>query len=111
MQGGEGDDTLNGGLGNDTLDGGAGADVFVFNTLTDGETDTILGFEDGIDLIRLTGVEGAAGAGLQGRVDALEIADTTVEGAAGASISYNGHTILVQGVAAADLGLDDFVFA
>ena len=73
----DGDDTLNGGLGDDTLDGGAGADILFGNagadTLTGGAgadifalgqgdggveiefADIITDFEDGVDLIGLTG--------------------------------------------------------
>ena len=70
----------------------------------------VLGFEDGIDSFLLTGVENASGSGLQGRVDALDIADTTVEGEAGVQMTYEGQTILVQGVSAAELTIDDFAF-
>ncbi|WP_146345881.1 calcium-binding protein [Phaeobacter marinintestinus] len=58
MTGGLGDDWLRGQAGDDVLDGGdgadlhlggGGADLFIF--YADGETDTILDFEDGVDLI------------------------------------------------------------
>ncbi|WP_299781325.1 CHRD domain-containing protein [uncultured Roseobacter sp.] len=52
LQGGAGDDLLSGEGGNDILIGGEGADIFVFEP-GDG-TDLILGFELGIDKIRLT---------------------------------------------------------
>lgn len=108
--GGTGDDTINGGAGNDTMDGGTGADVFVFNDFVDGEQDIILGFEDGSDSFRMTGIVNAPGTGLQGRVDALNITDIVLDGEAGVSMTYEGHTILITGVAAADLGVDDFSF-
>ncbi|UMA64714.1 VWD domain-containing protein [Roseivivax marinus] len=108
--GGNGNDTINGGDGSDVLNGGAGADVFVWLAGEAGAVDTILDFEDGVDVLRLSGVEGTAGAGLQGRVDVLSITDITLNGAAAAELSYQGQTIRVAGVEAADLGVDDFLF-
>ncbi len=52
IEGGKGDDVLIDGPGADTLVGGPGADVFVF--LPDGQTDTILDFERGIDRLDLS---------------------------------------------------------
>ena len=53
LVGGNGKDRLNGGLGNDTLQGGKGKDTFVL-AANEG-TDTILDFNDGPDLIGLSG--------------------------------------------------------
>ncbi|MEL7098221.1 MAG: calcium-binding protein, partial [Pseudomonadota bacterium] len=57
--GGNGDDTLSAGGGADILRGDAGADVFAFDSVTDTGTgstrDRILGWEDGADLIDLSG--------------------------------------------------------
>ncbi|MDU8910024.1 calcium-binding protein [Aestuariicoccus sp. MJ-SS9] len=106
IAGNAGNDTLNGGDGDDTLSGGAGADVFVFNAFRDGDADVITDFEDGPDRLRLTGVENAPGSGLAGKFAALDITGT----AQGALIEYQGHSILLEGVSAGDLGLDDFVF-
>ncbi|WP_373872811.1 hypothetical protein [Microseira wollei] len=50
---GNGNDTLAGDLGNDTLTGGGGSDRFVLSL--SGGTETIVGFEDGQDLIALAG--------------------------------------------------------
>ncbi|KMK63980.1 calcium-binding protein [Puniceibacterium sp. IMCC21224] len=108
--GGTGNDTINGGAGNDTLDGGTGSDVFVFNDFVSGEVDRILNFEDGSDSFRMTGIMNAPGTGLQGRVDALNITDVTIEGEAGVSMTYAGHEILLTGVSAAALGVEDFTF-
>ncbi|MDU8912304.1 hypothetical protein [Aestuariicoccus sp. MJ-SS9] len=66
----------------------------------------ITDFEGGIDSLRMLGVENAPGSGLAGMVAALDITDT----AAGALMDYQGHTVLIEGVAAADLTVDDFSF-
>ncbi|MDU8913674.1 CAP domain-containing protein [Aestuariicoccus sp. MJ-SS9] len=110
IDGGNGADTINGGSGNDTLTGGAGADVFVFNELTNGETDLILDFEDGSDVLRLTGVSAPAGTGAQGRFDALDITAATVAGEAGVTVGYGGNKIKIAGIGVDDLTADDFLF-
>ncbi|MBV7397471.1 calcium-binding protein, partial [Mameliella sediminis] len=53
LYGGGAADTLDGGEGNDTLVGGSGPDQFVFGA-SSGQ-DTVLDFDDGTDLIQLTG--------------------------------------------------------
>jgi len=76
--------------------------------------DVITDYEDGVDsfLIRLVNPNNGeanidnGGNGLQGFVDALNITDT----AAGAQMDMGGHLMTVEGVAAADLTLDDFSF-
>ena len=50
----DGDDLLDGGEGKDLLYGGGGADEYVLSSSTD--VDTIIGFEDGLDKIRLEGI-------------------------------------------------------
>ncbi|HAE49814.1 MAG TPA: RTX toxin, partial [Tistrella mobilis] len=97
MIGGGDNDTLNGGAGNDTLTGSEGADLFVFNTLVNGERDVITDFGNGSDLIRLGGVS----------FDMLDIADVS----GGARVSVLGHEILLEGVAAAELDASDFLFS
>ncbi|WP_417725998.1 calcium-binding protein [Roseovarius sp.] len=112
--GGTGNDTVNGGAGNDAMTGGAGADQFVFSAFAEGERDVITDFEDGIDRIFIrinnpdTGTPNITngGNGLAGFVAALGIIDTI----AGAQINVNGHQLLVEGVAAANLTVDDFQF-
>ena len=52
LDGGDGDDILFDGSGMDVLKGGPGADLFVF--AADGLTDTILGYEPGIDRLDLS---------------------------------------------------------
>ncbi|WP_146588559.1 matrixin family metalloprotease [Puniceibacterium confluentis] len=108
--GGAGNDVLNGGSGDDTLTGGIGADLFVFNSFVASEVDLITDFEDGIDTFRMTGIDSAPGAGLQGRVDALNITDVVIDGQEGVTMTYRGHVVTVIGVAAAGLGTEDFVF-
>ena len=69
LRGQKGEDTLIGGAGEDTLEGGNSDDIFVFESLTDstdGAKDLITDFEQGDDLIDLTGLgftAVAAGAG------------------------------------------------
>lgn len=103
IYGGSGDDKINAGEEDDLLYGGSGADRFLFNSLNNGENDTIADFEDGIDALRMSGV----GSGnQQNRFNALDIRDVS----GGAEVSYGGHTILLQGVSASSLSVDDFVF-
>jgi Ca2+-binding RTX toxin-like protein len=114
IDGGTGNDTINGGAGNDVMTGGAGADVFVFSSFFDGEADVITDFEDGIDRFFIrrfdpdTGLQNIdnGGNGLAGFVTAMNIIDTD----AGAQMTVNGNTILVEGITAAQLTLDDFTF-
>jgi serralysin len=54
LDGGAGNDIFLGGLGNDTLSGGIGNDVFVFNSATTNNLDTILDFVTGTDKIQLS---------------------------------------------------------
>lgn len=103
LNGGAGNDTLNGGLGDDTLVGGSGADTFVFNRLISGEVDRIVDFEPGRDVMRLSGVDGT---GQSGRFSALDI--RSVSG--GALLSYDGHDIILDGIAPSDLDKGDFLF-
>ncbi|MFD2173096.1 choice-of-anchor L domain-containing protein [Rhodobacter lacus] len=111
INGGLGDDVINGGAGDDTMSGGDGADVFVFNGMIDGDEDFILDFEDGIDMFRISGIENEPGSGLNGYLDALNITDTTVNGEAAVSMSYEGQMIYVMGISASDLTKADFIFA
>ncbi|MFD2741464.1 M10 family metallopeptidase C-terminal domain-containing protein [Sulfitobacter aestuarii] len=106
IHGGSGADTLNGGTGDDVLTGGTGADFFVFNTLNMDEVDYITDFEAGVDKIRISGVQNAPGSGLQGYVDALAPSDVSE----GASLTYGGHTIILELVSAAEIQAGDFVF-
>lgn len=110
MQGGSGSDTLISAGQGDTLIGGSsplpsapelwgdGAkDVFKFTFGARG-TATIVDFEDGIDRIKLVGLA-------QGPDD---LTITSTQG--GARITVADLTILVNGIEAADLGANDFLF-
>ncbi|MBD13495.1 MAG: hemolysin D, partial [Roseovarius sp.] len=98
----------------DVISGGTGADQFVFSSFFDGEADVITDFEDGIDELFIRRVDPDTGEtnitnggnGLAGFVTAMNIVD--VEG--GAQMSVNGNTILVEGVTAAQLTVEDFQF-
>ena len=103
LDGGAGADTLNAGPGNDKITGGLGADTFVFNALTSGEHDRITDFAPGVDTIRLDGV---AGSGQRGRFDNLTLTDS----ANGVTISYDGHTILLEDIRLEEVDHTDFLF-
>jgi len=114
IDGGAGNDTINAGAGNDVITGGTGADQFVFASFFEGEADVVTDFEDGIDSFFIrrfdpdTGIENITngGNGLAGFVAAMNIIDTAV----GAQMTVNGNTILVEGITAAQLTVDDFQF-
>ncbi|MEM7524082.1 MAG: calcium-binding protein, partial [Pseudomonadota bacterium] len=104
LQGEAGADSLIGGLGADTLDGGggadaltgsAGADLFTFTGATD--SDRILDFEDGVDMISIA--------------SAADFSDLTISDEdAGAQIRFIGGTVVLEGVQASALDESDFVF-
>lgn len=106
--GGVGNDTLNGGHGNDTMLGGDGADVFMFNNYVSSGTDIILDFELGTDSLRLIGLDLGRE---EGRLDKLNLTDSSYQGEAGVWIEFGSHQIFLDGVKAADLSLDDFLFS
>jgi len=97
LNGGEGDDLIDGGRSHDTLTGGLGSDIFVFRALDKGH-DIITDFEDGSDLIQISGL----GFG--------ELDFTAVED--GVMITSEAMTgeILLEGVDAAMLDTSDFLF-
>src|SRR6185436_208093 len=77
LTGNSGANILEGGGGADTLDGGAGADVFFYRNVSDssgGSTDTINGFQTGIDKVDLRTV-GATSVGwvLNGSTNTVSI--------------------------------------
>jgi Ca2+-binding RTX toxin-like protein len=99
LQGGAGNDTLTGGGGMDRLSGGLGADHFAFDgTLNEG-TDRITDFEDGTDIIDISG---AVFADLTIAV-ATNVANTRVSLA-------NGTVIILEGVDSSLIDASDFLF-
>jgi len=92
--GGNSNDTLEGGLGNDILSGEGGIDTYVLNP---GEgTDTVFGFEDGIDRFKLGG--------------SLTFTDLAIAGSGGVTITANGEVLAqVFGVSASQLTAADFI--
>ena len=69
LMGHDGDDWLNGGAGQDTLCGGSGRDRFVFDSAGDslsaaGQSDRIVDFRPGIDVIDLSGIDAFTGSRL-----------------------------------------------
>ncbi|MEM1046979.1 MAG: calcium-binding protein, partial [Pseudomonadota bacterium] len=101
----EGDnaDRLDGGAGNDLLTGGLGGDTFVFNLETVSH-DTVTDFEDGTDLLDVTGF-GFSEAELQDVIDAaVEVNGSTV-------LTFAAdNTVTLEGIAAADIDQSDFIF-
>lgn len=55
ISGGGGRDTISGGFGNDILEGGTQADTFVFDSSVNEGRDWITDFQDGVDMIALSG--------------------------------------------------------
>ncbi|HEX8578447.1 MAG TPA: VCBS domain-containing protein, partial [Allosphingosinicella sp.] len=86
--GGAGKDVLIGGNGNDLLDGGTGADLFVFGR--GGGSDTIIGFEAGVDQLVLDGI--AIKGSRVGDVDGDGIADLSI------AFTNGGGSVVLLGV-------------
>ena len=98
LKGGSGRDTLDGGKGNDFLNGGPGSNTFIFE---DGNgNDTIVGFDDGADLIDLTGHTGVT-----------SFADLTITQLGNdLLLQFDANdSILLDGFSQADLGPQDFI--
>lgn len=101
---GDGDDLLVGGAGDDTMTGGGGADIYVFRDYGGDEgdfgQDTITDFDPDADVLRLelTGVT---------RFEDLLLQESSL----GVLITLDAdNTILLQGVAIAQLSADNFEF-
>ncbi|WP_342342401.1 calcium-binding protein [Roseivivax marinus] len=107
LSGGQGNDTLSGGPGNDTLEGGAGNDVFVFDDMLAGTTDVVRDMEKFVDRLQLSGVEGES---VESRFAELQISAAGTMDDVATLISYDGFEIILEGVEAADVTSDDFLF-
>lgn len=97
LDGAGGGDVLIGGTGDDVLRGGAGADVFVFKG--NSGDDVILDFEDGVDLLKIDGAR--ISAQWIGRHVQVEGGDTVID--------FSGNQIMLAGVNASSIGLEDFL--
>lgn len=96
VNGGNGDDELTGGIGDDLLVGGAGSDTFIFG-LSHGD-DTILAFEQGVDIIAYN----------NGPADFSDL--TITQAGSSVVITSDEGTISVVGAVVADFTSDDFTF-
>ena len=126
VYGNHGDDTITGGTGVDRLYGGLDSDTFVFNSEAEigsgGAADVIADFQQGMDVIDLSGVDALSGvAGDQ----EFTFVGTAAHSGAGATLRYvnNGIDTLVYGDTSAngagnftlrlsgsfDLTADDFI--
>ena len=101
LSGDDGDDTMDGGAGNDFQNGGAGADHFVFFDAFG--SDTIEGFEAGLDEIDFSGVSTVNSfADLTPAVMFQDGADVVIDTGVG--------SMRLTSVTLGDLDVDDFVF-
>jgi len=101
LRGGRGEDKLIGEAGDDAMTGGAQADQFWFTGQGFGH-DTVTDFENGVDLLRVTGFAGADDFG-----------DLTVSanGAGWAVITFpDGSSITLTGVASGEVDATDFLW-
>ncbi|MTH95841.1 M10 family metallopeptidase C-terminal domain-containing protein [Roseibium sp. RKSG952] len=101
LSGFDGDDILDGGLGDDLLEGGSGSDFFDFSNA--GDTDTIIDFEDTVDMIRIASDPSGFGATGFGDLNLSEAGDDVL-------IEYADNQIILQDMNLASIGSDDFMF-
>lgn len=101
LWGTEGNDTLTGGAGNDTLGGGGGADVLVF--AAGSGMDTVVGFADDVDTLRLN--DNLWGGTLTAAQVVARYAATS--GTVTVFDFGNGDTITLNGIADASALIDD----
>ncbi|MEM9011428.1 MAG: calcium-binding protein [Pseudomonadota bacterium] len=100
LSGGAGDDTLEGGGGDDVLSGGLGNDIFVFSPTDAPSLDTVTDFEDGVDLLDLTGF---------GFQDIADLVLTTVGADVVLEFATDNSAVLENTILAA-LSDADFIF-
>ncbi|WP_052249042.1 heparin lyase I family protein [Leisingera sp. ANG-Vp] len=100
LNGGKGNDWLDGGSGNDTLKGAKGNDTFVFGSGSG--NDVAIDFAAGADKVFLD-------------FDAAELRNVRIQEQGGADagvlISHGADSILLEGVAYAELSSNDFILA
>ena len=96
LKGGGGADILIGGRGDDVLTGHAGADEFRFNANANSGDDRITDFENGTDMIRITG--------------AADYDDLSITRSGGDTVvSWDGGSVTLEGITGR-IDEDDFVF-
>ena len=100
LKGQGGDDKLVGAAGSDTLTGGTGSDVFVFGPGTG--ADRITDFAVGTDVIDLSAILGINTFG--------QLRAATVNTDAGARVTFDGGSLLLEGVREGALSGSDFLF-
>ena len=104
LRGGEDDDTLKGNSGENQLWGGTGSDSFIFYNDFAASADTIHDFEDGVDQLIFINPTGYS-------TDSIGFDDLTITNVnGGAEINYDSGSIMLNGISASDLTVDDFAF-
>ncbi|QDA35892.1 calcium-binding protein (plasmid) [Paracoccus liaowanqingii] len=101
LSGGRGSDVLHGGAGNDRLIGGEGVDQFVFADLADGEFDTVVDFEPGVDRLRFANISQFSELRLSGGADG---------GISFAEVEGETFRVRLEGIDMRDLTQDAFAF-
>lgn len=97
IYGGRDRDVLTGGRGNDTLVGGVGDDVFIF--VSGDGSDTLRGFGNGQDVVHIQGT-------------GLQFSDLSIRNlSSGAEVRFDGGNLWFEGLSAAALGAEDFLFS
>jgi VCBS repeat-containing protein len=95
-----GNDRITGAGGNDTVTGGTGADTFVFAGRFGQDTVTDFDPQDVIDLSRIGSLHGYSDLTLHHLTDTAQ----------GTLLTFGANSILLQGIHAADLTAQDFLF-
>lgn len=107
LLGGEGNDWMIGGFGSDVMIGGGGGDVFVFYGPVRGDTDRVMDFTNGVDMIQLGGAVGGTPAA---KLASLSISSIWLEGHTAAVVSWGGMAVILDRVTPGMLDVTDFLF-